>query len=109
MKDRKKEYEVHWKGFPKSDDTWVKERDMKNAQDIIKAYEYPKSETQTPVLLRFSMKRAGAQTSGAETGAGVENKEKTKKHLGENLQVFVFPRSSLLSLLSVFISGDNYK
>ena len=35
-KRRKKEYLVHWKGYPDSDDSWVKEEDIDD--EIVKDY-----------------------------------------------------------------------
>ena len=35
-KRKKKEYLVHWKGYPDSDDLWVKEKDIDN--EIVEEY-----------------------------------------------------------------------
>jgi hypothetical protein len=35
-KHRKKEYLVHWKGYPDADDSWVKEEDIDD--EIVKEY-----------------------------------------------------------------------
>jgi hypothetical protein len=32
------EYLVHWKGYPQEEHTWLKEKDLEHAQEVVQEY-----------------------------------------------------------------------